>query len=240
LIHCCSSSWNWIGNWNTNKSTLVHDSLTIHQQVVLQIGSVSVTSHDPLCAEEMRGSNHFMLAGSGNQSEPPHFWVCSLDSKKPFIEKPSSHVQEEVREGLIFQRTCCHGYQMVNLGMTERNDDSQSAKMHIKLLNPGTWGQTCGKPSTSKQADGSKWPRAYGLLETFHQKKYPKSFSENTVYREQRVLSFSIYSKLFFFPETPNFFMFFVLALNFHCSVLCFKFFFFFFTICFNSFHYLS
>jgi len=31
---------------------------------------VSVTSHNPHCAEEMRGSNHFMLAGSGNQSEP--------------------------------------------------------------------------------------------------------------------------------------------------------------------------
>jgi hypothetical protein len=27
-----------------------------------QIVSVSVTSHNPLCAEEMRGSNHFMLA----------------------------------------------------------------------------------------------------------------------------------------------------------------------------------
>jgi hypothetical protein len=36
----------------------------------VQIISVSVTSHNPHCAEEMRGSNHFMLTGSGNQSEP--------------------------------------------------------------------------------------------------------------------------------------------------------------------------
>jgi hypothetical protein len=79
----------------------------------------------------MRGSNHFMLAGSGNQSEPHTSQIAVLTVKSHSSKKPSSQVQDEVRKGLILQRTCCHGYQMVNLGMTETNDDSRSAKMHI-------------------------------------------------------------------------------------------------------------
>jgi hypothetical protein len=42
-------------------------------------------------------------------------------------------------------------------------------------------GKTGGEPSASRQADGSKRPWA---------KKNPRAFLENTVYREQRVLSF--------------------------------------------------
>ncbi len=55
--------------------------------------------------------------------------------------------------------------------------------------------QTGGEPSASKQADG-RWQMAAnepGLMvsqKLFTQKKYPRAFSENTVYKEQRVLSF--------------------------------------------------
>ncbi len=62
----------------------------------------------------------------------------------------------------------------------------------------------------------------------FTQKKNPRAFVQNTVYREQRVLSFQ---------RLQTFSCFFILASNFHYSVLCFKFF---FSICFDSFHNVS
>ncbi len=70
----------------------------------------------------------------------------------------------------------------------------------------------------------------------FTQKKYPRAFSENTVYREQRVLSFqklqalSRDSKLFHVFHTCSKFSLF----SFVFSV------FYLFFICFYSFHYLS
>jgi len=72
--------------------------------------------------------------------------------------------------------------------------------------------QTGGEPSAAND------PGLMVSQKLFTPKKKPQGlFREHSLQRTESPQ----------FPETPNFFMFFILASNFHCSVLCFEFIFF-------------
>jgi hypothetical protein len=72
--------------------------------------------------------------------------------------------------------------------------------------------QTGGEPSAAND------PGLTVSQKLFTPKKKPQGlFREHSLQRTESPQ----------FPETPNFFMFFILASNFHCSVLCFEFIFF-------------